>query len=298
MMDSLTTHHTTYEAISPLRLNLSGRSVLITGTAHEAGIGHATALSFARAGVSFILLADLQDIPSNLVQKVKEAAIQANRPEPVIRRYKVDISDLSSVQSMQEAVSQEFEYVDILVNNAAYMEPDTPFLESDPDLYWRTWEVNVKGLFNIVRAFLPSQLSSRTQNHQGEKGLCTILTLSSSGALTPRTRNASYRASKLALLRWTESLQLEYGAQGLLTFCVNPGAIKTAMTENAPAAVRDALPDRADLAGDSIVWLGGERREWLAGRYVSCQWDVEELIRKREEVGDKLGEWLRVRLVV
>jgi hypothetical protein len=49
------------------------------------------------------------------------------------------------------------------------------------------------------------------------------------------------------------------------------------------------LIDTPELAADSLVWLTRERREWLAGRYVSCNWDMEELEERKEEmVGDKL----------
>ncbi|KAG5758514.1 hypothetical protein H9Q72_013348 [Fusarium xylarioides] len=160
------------------------------------------------------------------------------------------------------------------------MEPYKPFLESDPDIYWRTWEVNIRGLFNMAREFLPMQLSSYSKS----KSSCIMVNVSSSGALSVRSGSGSYRSSKLAVLRWTESLQVEYGEQGLLALCVNPGAIKTKITEGAPEAVRNALPHRPDIAGDTIAWLASERRGWLGGRYVSCPWDMEELIAKKDEI--------------
>lgn len=173
------------------------------------------------------------------------------------------------------------------LHNAAHMEPNISFLESDPEVYWRTWEVNIHGLHNMARAFLPMQLSTRAS----AGGLCTMINLSSSGALSIRPGGASYRSSKLAVLRWTESLQVEYEDQGLLTFCVNPGAIKTKLSEGKlPDSLRDKFPHRAEMPGDTIAWLAAERREWLGGRYVSCHWDMEELMGKRDEIvaGDKL----------
>ncbi|EKG19808.1 Short-chain dehydrogenase/reductase SDR [Macrophomina phaseolina MS6] len=171
------------------------------------------------------------------------------------------------------------------------MEPYKPLLESDPDVSWRTWEVNVRGLINMARAFLPVQLSARASSG----ALCTMINVASSGALSARPGSASYRSSKLAVLRWTESLQLEYGDQGLLAFCVNPGAIKTKITEHTPKEVRDKLPDRPDVAGDTIGWLAAERREWLGGRYVSCTWDMEELMEQKDEIIEK--DKLKIRMV-
>lgn len=287
-----TSHSTTYDYISPLKLDLAGKHVLITGAAWEDGVGYATATAFARAGASAIALADIHGISSDLVAKLKLLAAQAGRPEPVVLSYTVDIAKQDSVQAMYTAVLQGFSgQLDIVINNAAYMEPNKPTLDSDPDLYWRTWEVNVHGLINMARTFLPMQLSTRANND----GLCTMINVSSSGALSARPGSGSYRSSKLAILRWTESLQLEYGDEGLLTYCVNPGAIKTRITEHVPKAVRDKLPHQPDLAGDTIVWLAAERREWLAGRYVSCPWDMGELMEKKDEI--VANDKLKMRLV-
>ena len=63
-----------------------------------------------------------------------------------------------------------------------------------------------------------------------------------------------------------------------------------------PPERQKLLIDKPDLPGDTIVWLANGRREWLSGRYVSCNWDVRELEEKREEI---LGaDKLRVKMVV
>jgi NAD(P)-dependent dehydrogenase (short-subunit alcohol dehydrogenase family) len=276
-----TRHSTSYEYISPLNLDLSGKHVLVTGAAWEDGVGYATATAFARAGASAIAVADVHGVSYELAERLKEAAKSAGRAEPVVMDYTVDISNLDSVQDMHETVLLAFDgRLDVVVNNAAHMEPYVPLLETDPEVYWRTYEVNVRGLFNMARVFLPTQLST-------PKGLCTMINVASSGALTARPGSASYRSSKLAILRWTETLQLEYADKGLLAFCVNPGAIKTKITEMAPEEVRNRFLDRPDVAGDTIVWLAAERREWLAGRYVSCTWDMRELGEKRDGIVDE-----------
>jgi hypothetical protein len=55
-----TRHATTYDHVSPLKLDLAGKHVLITGTAFEDGVGCATAMAFARAGATAIAIADLR----------------------------------------------------------------------------------------------------------------------------------------------------------------------------------------------------------------------------------------------
>ncbi|KAL4917386.1 hypothetical protein BDW62DRAFT_211238 [Aspergillus aurantiobrunneus] len=276
-----TRHHTSYDYISPLKLDLADKHVLITGAAREDGVGYAAATAFARAGASVIAVADLHGMSGDLAAKLKLAAVHAGRPEPVVLSCLVDIARQDSVQAM----------LDIVVNNAAHMESYKPILDSDPDVYWRTCDVNIRGLFNMVRTFLPMLLSSRATAN----GLCTMINVSSSSALSARPESGAYRISKLAILRWTETLQLEYVDKGLLTYCVNPGTIKTSLTENMPGELRDALPDRPDVAGDTIAWLAAERRDWLAGRYVSCPWDMEELLGKRDEIVEK--DRLKMRMV-
>lgn len=272
-----TTHSATYDYISPLHLDLTGKHVVVTGAAYENGIGYATATAFARAGASAIVLADIHPIPESLISNLKSAAAQAGRAEPQILAYTVDITSLPSVQEFHKQVTQACapNPVDILINNAAAMEPAHRLLDSDPETYWRTWEVNMRGLMNMARTFLPSLLSSTSK---------TMLNLASSGALSARPAGASYRCSKLAILRWTESLQLEYGGEGLLTYCANPGSVRTELSRGIGEQARAGLRDEPGMAGDTIVWLAAERREWLGGRYVSCAWDMEELVGMEEEI--------------
>lgn len=275
------THATSYPYISPLSQDLSGRHVLVTGAAWEDGVGYATATAFARAGASAIAVIDLHGVSSELVSRLKVAAVEAGRPEPQIIAGKVDISQLESVVAFRDVLSEAFHgRLDVVVNNAAHQEPYNSILTSDADTYWKTWEVNVHGLFNMTRAFLPMQLATR-KNHDG---LAIMINLSSSGALSVREGGASYRTSKLAVLRWTEALNEEHGDEGLIAFCVNPGAIKTQMTVNEPEELRNKLPHKPEIAGDTIAWLAGERREWLGGRYVSCPWDMEELMARKDEI--------------
>ena len=99
-------------------------------------------------------------------------------------------------------------------------------------------------------------------------------------------------------MRFTEFLEVEYGARGIIPIAYHPGAVMTELVHGLPQEVLDdaAFIDTPELAGDAIVWLTKERREWLSGRYVSCNWDVTELEAKKDEIvkGDKL----KVRIIV
>ncbi|KAF5535147.1 NADP(+)-dependent dehydrogenase [Fusarium napiforme] len=135
--DFILPHHaaTSYDYISPVKLDFA---------------------AFARAGASRIACCDLHGISDDIITKLKSAAKLANREEPLVLACRVDISSQESVKAIYDSVAQEFNgLLDVLVNSAAYMEPYKPFLESGSDIYWRTWEVNIRGLFNMARAFIP-----------------------------------------------------------------------------------------------------------------------------------------------
>ena len=71
-----------------------------------------------------------------------------------------------------------------------------------------------------------------------------------------------------------EFVNTEYGDKGIVAYCVHPGGVDTEMGRSMPENMHAFLIDTPELAGDTIVWLASERREWLRGRYVSCTWDM------------------------
>ena len=80
-------------------------------------------------------------------------------------------------------------------------------------------------------------------------------------------------------------------------FALHPGAVVTPQTRNhAGNNWSDILADDEGLAGAFCVWLSMQKREWLSGRFVSCNWDVDELEGKKEEI--LKGDLLKYRMVV
>jgi NAD(P)-dependent dehydrogenase (short-subunit alcohol dehydrogenase family) len=86
-------------------------------------------------------------------------------------------------------------------------------------------------------------------------------------------------------------MQLDLEPQGITVLAVQPGVVLTDMMTKYEV-LRNHIPrySSSELAGDTIVWLAKERRDWLGGRYVNCQWDMRDLEQRREEIvaSDKL----------
>lgn len=126
--------------------------------------------------------------------------------------------------------------------------------------------------------------------------LRTILNVSSIGAQAIMPGASGYQSAKLALLRFGEFLNAEYKDQGVLAFGIHPGGVPTELALGMPKAIHGSLIDTPALAGDSIVWLTAEKRHWLAGRYISVNWDMKEFLEKRAKVEEQ--DLLKVRMDV
>ncbi|EXM21447.1 Short-chain dehydrogenase/reductase SDR [Fusarium oxysporum f. sp. vasinfectum] len=281
----VSTHNDTYPFIDPSNADLSGKSVLITGASK--GIGKATAFRFAMAGCSKIILAARSDM-ADVEAAVIDAAKKANRPQPLIHSISLDTTSEGSVSAAAEAIKEILGgSLDILINNAGCLEKWKPVAESDPSEWWWTWEVTMKGTYLSARYFIPLLLKSSTK---------TIINVSSVGAQIIVPGASAYQTSKFALCRFTEFIDKEYYEQGLVAISIHPGGIKTELALNMPPAMHSHLNDTVELAADTMVWLSRERRDWLSGRFITVNWDMEELENKKKEILG--GNLLRFRMMI
>ena len=241
------------------------------------------AFSFATAGASGIALLARSSI-SDTTDLVRAAARKADKSEPKIVEVKCDTTSEKEVEVAAETIKSAFAgKLDVLVNNAGYLEDFKAVADSDPSEWWKSWEVNIKGTYLMSRAFLPLVLAS---------DLKTLLIITSMGGLATSWGASAYQVSKMAQMRLVEFLDVEYGEKGLLAMSVHPGGVPTELAKGMPKEMQDRiLNDKPEMAGDTVVWVcggeggeRGERREWLKGRFVSSKWDMEELEAKREEI--------------
>ncbi|KAM0425852.1 hypothetical protein ACHAPT_008790 [Fusarium lateritium] len=281
-------HNDTYPAISPSNFDFDGVSVLITGASR--GLGLAMATSFAKAGASQIAIGARSDL-SAASASILEAAFKAGRKRPTILTLNMDVSDPSSVDAAVAKVHSEFGRLDIVINSAGVLTGSGKIVDSDPEGWMRNFDINSKGFYLVLRAFIPLLIDS-----DGKK---TIINVSSVGAHCSTPTLSGYQISKLATLRLSEFATVEYRDEGLVVYCIHPGSIATEMVlQQWPQSpeLSAAFADTPELAGDSIVYLTSEKRDWLAGRYINVTWDLPELMGKKEWIiaGDKL----KVRLSV
>ena len=215
--------------------DLSGRVAVITGAA--SGIGRAIAERCLTAGMR-VVLSDIEDAP--LQRTVGELTEQGGAAIGV----PVDVRDASAVEALAARASRQFGAVHLVCNNAG-VDTGGPF-EQVSDAAWRwVMDVNLFGVVNGCRAFLPLLR---------EAGVGHIVNTASMAAVNSGMRTmAPYIASKFAVLGFSENLAVELADTdpGIGVSVLLPGGVKTRMTDserNAPADLRtNDDPLRAEI---------------------------------------------------
>lgn len=284
-----TRHTTPPDKLTQLKLP-SPFVVVITGASRN--IGAATAKAFARAGATGLVLTATHD--GEALQSTKKE-IEGISSTIKVTALAADASDPSSAERVAQAVRSEHGgRIDVLVNNAAIVSSHPSAFERDltaleVDQISGTFNVNLVGKFATIKALLPLLLAT--------DGAKTVVNVTSAMSHFAGMGALGYNLSALAINRLTEAVAQLYGAQGVLAFAVHPGIVATMPPPiGQPEGGRPMAVDDVGLCGAFLVWLVRERRDWLSGRYMSANWDVDELEGKREAIVK--GDQLKMRMVV
>jgi 3-oxoacyl-[acyl-carrier protein] reductase len=194
------------------------------------------------------------------------------------------VGDVSSVKDVRRW-SDEIGEVDLLVCNAGISGPDEPL--PDPDRWWRTFEVNVFGVYVCCHAFAPGMI---------KRGGGRVVNVASGSAyLPPRDGGGStaYGASKAAVHRFSELLAASLKEHNVFVFSISPGLVQTEMTAGFP----DDLPwTPPECAPSLVVALASGEFDVLAGRYLHAEHDPPAELRKRvEEIQEQDLNAIRLR---
>ena len=290
----LKTHHARYEAIDPkstLKNSASGKVVFIAGASR--GIGQATAVAFAEAGAGAVYLtARSEDALKQTQELVRRANPQA--------QCAYSVCDVTSAEQVEAAVKDcvaQFGGIDAADANAGYLGPWKKIAESDPACWWQSFEVNVKGAYNVIRFTLPFLIESAKQHAARGTSAGHLVLLSSVGAQLLMKGASDYQTSKHAINRLCEFVQSDHGEDGIKCFAIHPGGVATELGMNMPEALHPYLDDEPGLAASFLVWLCSGKADWAKGRYLAATWDVGELAALKDTIleDDLLVNRLRVR---
>ncbi len=184
-------------------MDLTGKTAIITAGA--GGIGWSIAQRFAQYGAQ-LCLCDISD----------DALDEARRLMPTALIVKADVANSADVAAVFDAFLKRHDRLDILVNNAGISGPTKPVDQITDGEWLDTMNVNVSGMFYMVRAAVP--LFRKTQ------GGCIINMSSVAGRLGMPMR-APYSVSKYAVRGLTEVLAVELGDIGVRVNSILPGFV-------------------------------------------------------------------------
>jgi NAD(P)-dependent dehydrogenase (short-subunit alcohol dehydrogenase family) len=274
-------HHTSYPTIDPksgLKDSAQDKVIFIAGASR--GIGQATAVAFAEAGAKAIYLTARSRSDIEITQTlVSKANSQTKCAWSVC-----DVTDASAVEAAVADCIATFGGIDAADANAGFLGPWVKIGESDPTNWWKNWQVNVQGTYHVIRFTLPHLIQSASiRAAQGRSGGHLIL-LSSVGAQLLMPGASDYQTSKHAINRLCEFVQVDHGDDGIKCFALHPGGVSTQLGLSMPQALHAYLIDEPQLAANFTVWLCSGKADWAKGRYLSANWDVNELAALQDKI--------------
>ena len=238
--------------------DLAGRVALVTGGGR--GIGRNVALELAGAGMKVAVSARSTDEIEATAGETGGIAIQC------------DVSDRAQVEAMVAETEEKLGPIDLLVANAGTAPDEEAAWELEPADWWRTFEVNVLGVYLCNRAVIPGML---------DRGRGRIVNVASGAAYLPGSSGTSYAASKAAVHRFSETLANQLEGR-IPVFSISPGLVRTSMTDEFGD---DAPWTPPELAPRLVRALASGRLDALAGRYLHAEHDdVDDLARRADEI--------------
>lgn len=199
---------------------LAGKTAFITAAGQ--GIGRATALAFAREGAK-VWATDLN-----------AKAVGELQGKDGIEARVLDVTDAAAIAKL----AAEAGAVDVLFNCAGYVHQGTILECSEKDWDF-SFDLNVKSMYLVTRAFLPAMLA---------KGGGSIINMSSiASSVRGLPRRFAYGATKAAVIGLTKSIAADYVKQGIRCNCIGPGTVDTPSLHERIAAFADPVQARKDF---------------------------------------------------
>ncbi len=220
-------------------VRLNGRTALVSGAGN--GLGRAISLALGARGVRVILCGRHRS-------SLAETAHLADTRGFSTRIAIVDVTDADSVMALAQELADE--QISVLVNNAGVGGPVTPLLEIEPADWDAVFATNVRGMYLMCRAFIPSMIA---------QGHGDVINLASVSGKRPLVNRSPYCASKMAVIGLSNTLGVEVGPLGVRVNTLSPGPVRgDRMTRNfaLQAELSGTTPEAAEHDFVSRAALG------------------------------------------
>ena len=236
---------------------LEGQTAVVTGASR--GIGRAICLKLAEAGAHVAGLDILLDSLEETGQMVRDRDVQ-------FLALEADVSQFPQVQAALKQAAEQFDTLDVLVNNAGITRDNLLLRISEED-WAKVLAINLTGVFNGIKAV--ARIMSRQRSGR-------IINIASTVGITGNVGQANYSASKAGVIGLTKTAARELARRNVTVNAVAPGFILTPMTEKLSDEARQGslaqIPlgrfgTAEDVAG-VVLFLAGPDAAYLTGKVI------------------------------
>ena len=234
----------------------------------------------ASRGIGRGIAEELGEQGANVVVNYRSSEEGAHEAKEIINEgpgtavvAQADVSDFDEVQSMYDAVNDEFGQVDVLVNNAG-ITVDKKFDEMTREDWETVMDVNLGGVFNCTKTCY----EDIRQAHEGR-----LINISSVVGQQGNYGQANYATTKSGLFGFTRTIALEMASHGSTANCVAPGFVETDMLATVPDRVREGILERIpldrfaeveDIVG-IVGFLAREESSYMTGQVLGVNGGME-----------------------
>lgn len=252
----LSTCDTQRTMASAMARRLEGKTVVVTGA--SSGIGKATAVEFARTSpknLKLVLTARRIDALKQIAEEIKKEVGEGVKVLPV----QLDISKADQVRSFVGNLPQDFQQIDVLVNNAGLVKGVDKVGEIKEDDIQVMMDTNVHGLINMTQAVL------QVMRKRGEGGQGDIINIGSIAGREGYPGGAIYCATKAAVRTFTEAIRKELIASRIRVIEIDPGQVETEFSvvrfygdkSKADAVYKGVTPLTPEDIAETVVFAAG-----------------------------------------
>lgn len=224
--------------------SLAGKRALVTGAG--SGIGAAIAERFASLGAHVWATDRDERTARETAQRIRSAGGTAEA-------LALDVTDTTATSRAAAAVHDRGA-LDVLVNNAGIGHVGTILQAAGEDLD-RLYAVNVRGVFNVTKTFLPAMIARRTG---------VVINMASIGGIVGLRDRLAYCTTKFAVVGLTKSLALDHALDGVRVNCICPGRVETPFVRARLREYPDPEQAYRDLAASQALNRMGRPEEIAA----------------------------------